>query len=398
MSKNLEHLAIQLQVKTGAYHIENIDSLAFGLAGKYKLITAQDKVIGLSSVKSSADLWNNFVDENLINFDDDFLKEEYEEIVLAQNVASLQDYLSASRVGRGAPKSRQQRVQLWEIFERFNKAKASQNLYYKEEIFNKVSSYLKEQGLSVFSHVIVDELQDFSNVELNFIRSLVVEGSNDLFLVGDPLQNIYNKKIVFSRAGINIRGQRSKRLRINYRTTEEIRRLAVSVIRGIDFDNFDGGTEETTGYLSLFHGVEPEYHIFKDKQEELDYVFEEIIELFNCGVHYNEIAIAARTRDSVKDFIDYLHLKGIPYVRRVLLNPNNQGVRLTTFHGMKGLEFKHVFLTDVNQRTLPDSANDDKKQEKSLFYVASSRAVQGLKITGTGSPSRLITSCRYFAT
>ena len=75
------------------------------------------------------------------------------------------------------------------------------------------------------------------------------------------------------------------------------------------------------------------------------------------------ITIAARTRDSVKDFTDYLHRKGIPYVRRDLQNPNNQGVRLTTFHGMKGLEFKHVFLTDVNQRTLPDSTDDDKKQE-----------------------------------
>ncbi|MDD4777508.1 MAG: 3'-5' exonuclease [Fermentimonas sp.] len=401
LSKNLESLAAELKVKSGTYRIENIDALAFELANEYRLIESNDRIIGLSNVKSDRDLWSNFLDEQLVAYDEEFLKSEFDDVILTQNVQTLQDYLKASRVGRGRAISRRQRIELWEVFEAFNVERKNQNLLYKEEIYNLVSSYLNEQNISVFSHVIVDELQDFSNVELNFIRSLVKEGVNDLFMVGDPLQNIFNKKIVFSRSGINIRGQRSKRLRINYRTTEEIKKLAISIIQDEEFDDFDGGKEDKTGYLSLFHGVKPEYKVFDDKQKELDFVFEEITNLIEKGVYYNEIVIAARTRDSVKDFTNKLHQEGMPYITRDLLNPNNEGVRLTTFHGIKGLEFKHVFLTDVNKRTLPflpynfNSLTEVEKQEilkkeKSLFYVASSRAIQRLVISGIGEKSELV--------
>ena len=247
----------------------------------------------------------------------------------------------------------------------------------------------------------MDELQDFSNVELNFIRALVSVGTNDLFMVGDPMQNIYDKQIVFSRSGINIRGRRSKRLRINYRTTEQIKRLAISIIEDVEFDNFDGGVEDKSGYLSLLHGEEPTYEVFTDKQEELDYVYAEIEKLINEGVSYNEIVIAARTRDAVKDFTTKLHQEGMPYATKNLLNSKNEGVRLTTFHGIKGLEYKHVFLTDVNKRTLPllpygyqslEEAEKEAilKREKALFYVAASRAIHRLVISGIGKRSELI--------
>lgn len=256
-------------------------------------------------------------------------------------------------------------------------------------------------GKNIFSHVIVDELQDFSNVELNFIRSLTLEGENDLFLVGDPLQNIYDRKINFSKAGINIRGKRSKRLRINYRTTEEIKNLAMSVILDEKYDNFDGEEESKAGYLSLFHGPKPVYKLFSSKEEELTAVKEELVSLLEDGVHYNEIVIAARTRDSVNDFRNYLHQNGIPYVDKHLLNSTNEGIRIATFHGLKGLEFKHVFLVDVNDRTFPRLPFDyaslseiEKSQifktEKSLFYVAASRAIQQLSISGVGIKSGIL--------
>ena len=264
-----------------------------------------------------------------------------------------------------------------------------------------VSNYLKSNDQNIFSHVIVDELQDFSNVELNFIRSLTAEGENDLFLVGDPLQNIYDRKINFSKAGINIRGKRSKRLRINYRTTEEIKNLAMSVILDEKYDDFDGEEESKAGYLSLFHGAKPTYTTFQSKDQELATVKDKLVGLLEAGVHYNEIVIAARSRDSANDFRNYLHQNGIPYVDKHLLNSKNEGIRIATFHGLKGLEFKHVFLVDVNDRTFPklpfdfgNLSNIEKSQvlktEKSLFYVAASRAVQQLIISGVGIKSALL--------
>lgn len=400
LSQNLKALANDLGIQEDTYRIQNIDSLAFNLAKDFKLLKPTDKVFGLSAVKEPSDVWEKVQEEGLITFDEEFLRSEFEEVILAQNIQTQREYLRCSRIGRGKAIAKRKRLEVWSLIESFIAKKKQNNLYYKEEIYNLLSTYLNETKQTVFSHVVVDELQDFSNVELNFIRSLVPESANDLFLVGDPLQNIYNKRIIFSRSGINIRGRRSRRLRINYRTTEEIKRLAVSVLDDEAYDDFDGGEEDKSGYLSLFHGVNPEYHTYRTKDEELEVVVKDIEELINIGYHYNDIAIAARTNAAVRDFRNYLHKRNIPYTTKQLLNSMVEGIRLTTFHGMKGLEFKQVFLVDVNDRTLPRQPHDfnnltseEKSQiiktEKALFYVASSRAIQRLMISGVGQKSLL---------
>lgn len=401
LSESLTALAEDLEIPQQQYKILNIDALAFQLAQEFNLRQPTDKVFGMNAVKKPDEIWEEVLEEHLATFDEDFLKQEFEEVVLVQNVHTSAEYLKASRIGRGKAISRKQRLEIWKLIEFFLSKKTASHLYYKEEIYNMVSNYLKDNEVNVFSHVIVDELQDFSNVELNFIRSLTSEGENDLFLVGDPLQNIYDRKINFSKAGINIRGNRSKRLRINYRTTEEIKNLAMSVVLDEKYDDFDGGEESKAGYLSLFHGAKPAYTIFSSKEQELTAVKERLVSLLEAGVHYNEIVIAARTRDSANDFRNYLHQNGIPHVDKHLLNSKNEGVRIATFHGLKGLEFKHVFLVDVNDRTFPKLPYDfgslsdiEKSQviktEKSLFYVATSRAIQQLSISGVGIKSAIL--------
>lgn len=401
LTENLKSLATELGVSNNTYLIENIDALAFRLAKEKHLIRQTDKVFGLSSIREPKNIWELVLEEHLSPFDEEFLQEEYECIILEQGIQDKESYLRASRSGRGKPISRKDRVMIWELVEQFNQRKLEASIFYKEEIYNLISNYLTSCEEYLYSHIIVDELQDFSNVELRFLRSLTQEGEGDLFLVGDPLQNIYNKKVNFTKAGIHIRGKRSKRLRINYRTTEEIKNLAVKVITGEEFDDFDGGKEEKSGYLSLFHGLVPEYTTYSTKNEELSSVVTEINKLVEAGYQYSDIAIVARIKDAVNDFRNYLHKENIPFVNRNLLNANNEGVRLTTFHGIKGLEFKHVFLVDVNERTLPKKprsfhtmGEDEQavtiKTEKSLFYVACSRAVERVMISGVGEKSRIL--------
>lgn len=401
LSENLRFLANELEVAPNRYEIKHIDALAFDLAQKFNLRKNTDKIFGMNAVKQPEEIWMQVLEENLAAFDEDFLKKEFEEVVLTQNINTQEGYLRASRIGRGKAVSRRQRIDIWNLIEKFLEIKNLSNLYYKEEIYNLVPNYLNENEKRIYSNVIVDELQDFSNVELNFIRSLTESGVNDLFLVGDPLQNIYGRKINFSKAGINIRGKRSRRLRINYRTTEEIKNLALSVLKDESYDDFDGEEESKAGYLSLFHGTKPRYETFTSKEEELKFIGDTIINLAEDGVSYSEIVIAARTKDGANDFRNYLHKENIPYVDKHLLNSKNEGVRISTFHGLKGLEFKHVFLVDVNERTLPnlrynfssldkETQNQILKAEKSLFYVASSRAVQNLTISGVGEKSKLV--------
>ncbi len=403
LTKNLIALANGLKVPTERVRIVHIDLLVFELAKEYEIISDQAKIFGFAGVKKASDVWEEILEETLVTYDRDFLEKEYEQVILYHNIGDRSDYLRIARLGRGKAISRRQRAELWKVFELF-KARAKQyDCFYKEEVFNQVTDHFTQNEIHPFSAAVVDELQDMSNVELRFIRSLVTEKPNDLFLVGDPLQTIYAKRINFTKAGINVRGKRSLRLRINYRTTEEIKKLAVSIIEDCHYDNFDGEEEEKNGYVSLFHGQKPSYQLFKTKADEVDAVLSRIEKLIEAGIDYPEIAIASRSRSGLKDFTDALHKQNLPYYEMHSGKAVGQknGIHLFTLHSIKGLEFKHVFLVDVNNRTAPkqftgfDDMDAESKAmylraEKSLMYVAASRAIEGLCISGVGQASEVV--------
>src|SRR5207244_707651 len=113
---------------------------------------------------------------------------------------------------------------------------------------------------------------------------------------------LYDRKVNFTQAGINIRGNRSRRLRVNYRTTEEIKRYALAVIKNDQFDDFDGEGETSAGYVSLLHGAKPTYQMFGKKEQEIANMLEQIDTCLRGGLSYADIVIASRTRDGLKDF------------------------------------------------------------------------------------------------
>lgn len=403
LTQNLVGLAEQLKIPKDRIRITHIDSLAFEMAKKYELIDKNAKVFGLSAVTKAEEVWEGLLEEELVEYDKDFLQQEFEKVVLYHDLHELRDYLRVSRLGRGKPLARRQRAALWKLFQLYRERIRNMNSFHKEEIFNLVTRYLIDNQIYPFSHAVVDELQDFSNVELRFVRSLVAEKANDLFLVGDPLQTIYNKHINFSQVGINIRGKRSRRLRINYRTTEEIKKLAVSIIEDCHYDNFDGEEEEKKGYVSLYHGQKPTYELFKTKQEEVKAFIDKITLWMDEGVEISDIAIASRTRSGLKDFSDALYQHKIPFYEMSgeKRGGDKSGVNLCTLHSIKGLEFHYVILVDVNNRTAPKLFYGFGSQEKvfqeqylraerSLLYVAATRAIKSLSIMGTGIGSDLV--------
>ena len=120
------------------------------------------------------------------------------------------------RVGRTKALSRKQRMEIWKLVEKYVALKQERRYIDRLELFNETTNYLNEHNVRPFTNVIADEFQDFSNPELKFLRALVAEGRNDLFLTGDPMQRIYSgRKINFSTAGINVRGVRSRRLKLS---------------------------------------------------------------------------------------------------------------------------------------------------------------------------------------
>lgn len=396
--KNISSRVRSMGIKSENCVIENIDKLALDMAKSYGLIPQTATVLDYGpSSRTSEEIWDGIVTDNLSQFDTRFLKREYLDVIVYNNNKTIDDYYRQSRTGRTQPVNRKQRTGIWNLVEQYVARKKESQLYDRNEIFNLIANHLNENGIHPFKHVIADEIQDFSNPELRFLRALVEEGPDDLFLVGDPYQRIYNnRKIAFSQVGINVRGKRSKRLRVNYRTTEEIKRAATNVVNGCAFDDFDGSPESLAGYVSLMHGDRPEYKIYDNRNEEIAAIIDFIRMCRENGIEYKDIVVASYIKDSIKPVQDALHRNNIPY--KNLMNEgtgNDNGVNLSSFHNMKGLEFKVVILSDVNKKTFPylpygfEGLDEIEKKnhlmnQKALMYVAITRAMQKVLITGSG--------------
>lgn len=396
--KNISSRVRSMGIKSENCVIENIDKLALDMAKSYGLIPQTATVLDYGpSSRTSEEIWDGIVTDNLSQFDTRFLKREYLDVIVYNNNKTIDEYYRQSRTGRTQPVNRKQRTEIWNLVEQYVARKKESQLYDRNEIFNLIANHLNENGIHPFKHVIADEIQDFSNPELRFLRALVEEGPDDLFLVGDPYQRIYNnRKIAFSQVGINVRGKRSKRLRVNYRTTEEIKRAATNVVNGCAFDDFDGSPESLAGYVSLMHGDRPEYKIYDNRNEEIAAIIDFIRMCRENGIEYKDIVVASYIKDSIKPVQDALHRNNIPY--KNLMNEgtgNDNGVNLSSFHNMKGLEFKVVILSDVNKKTFPylpygfEGLDEIEKKnhlmnQKALMYVAITRAMQKVLITGSG--------------
>lgn len=262
-----------------------------------------------------------------------------------------------------------------------------------------LSNFFEKQKIKPFSFVVCDEIQDFSNPELKLLRSLVEEKENDLFLVGDPFQNIYKKAQNFSKSGISVKGRRSKKLKINYRTTEEIKHLAMEVVAEVSVEDFDGNPENMKGYLSLMHGDEPGYITFNTPEEEDQFIIDKLNQfIINDLINPNEICICARTNCGLDETKKLLNTTGIKYSDISSLKHAANAVNVSTFHNMKGHEFKIVFVRGMSEDSVPykhsqyEYLTDRERQqydqqERSLYYVVFSRAIQSIFITGIGAKS-----------
>ncbi|MBZ0115843.1 MAG: UvrD-helicase domain-containing protein, partial [Sandaracinaceae bacterium] len=186
-----------------------------------------------------------------------FFREEWDFVVQPAGCASYEEYRDAPRVGRGVRLSRQQRKAIWPVFEEYRNRLEAQRIREPVDAMRDVVELLKKiKGRSRYRAVIVDEAQDMATVAFQVLRALVPEEANDLFIVGDGHQRIYRRKVSLAKAGVKITG-RSKKLYINYRTTDEIRRYAVALLQGVSVDDLDDGADTNAKYKSLMHGAPP---------------------------------------------------------------------------------------------------------------------------------------------
>ena len=409
LRENLEELVKKMGINRSRCTLSNIDQVLIETARQYNIKDGY-KILDYSGDEESLKLWREVLETEVTEFDEKFLYDEYIDVIVYFGNTDVKSYMMQQRVGRTKALSRKQRIEIWKLVEKYIELKQERRVVDRLELFNETTRYLNDNNIRPYTNVIADEFQDFSNPELKFLRALVAEGRNDLFLTGDPMQRIYSgRKINFGAAGINVRGVRSRRLKINYRTTEPIKKVAVSVIKGITFEDMDGGTESMNGYVSLIHGGEkPIYKIVGNATDEVTQTTEWVNECINNQINANDICIAAPSMGLMKELQSYLHTNGIAY--KVLKGTSKQGasngISLCTLHSLKGLEFKVVVLIGINERNIPSKVTEgypftgmdalDKKEflssKRSLLYVAITRARQLVYMVGYGEPCGLVES------
>lgn len=356
------------------------------------------------------DIWDEVLagadlPEGLTN---DFIKDEWSQVVQAKGVGSEREYFAAKRVGRGTPLDRRKRRDLWSVFEAYRAKMIDEGLAEPDDAYREAIAILERDGTRLpYTSAVVDEAQDMGEPALKLLRAIVpksvADDRNSLFIVGDAHQRIYARKASMGACGIDVRG-RSRRLRLNYRTTEMIRRYAVAIIEGIDVDDLDESADTLSGYRSLVKGAEPERHGYKTKSEELKALTKWLCASDSQSTDTSSVAVLVRTNAQLAEV--EAALKAAKLSTFVLKNnmfddPSKTGIRIATMHRAKGLEFDRVALALLAENMLPprhalQRAVDDAgrreiiEREKSLIHVASTRARSVLRISWHGARPALL--------
>jgi len=293
-------------------------------------------------------------------------------------------------------------VKVWTVFEEYRNLLTQNKKKEVDDSYRDAAQIMQsESSHSPYVAVVVDEAQDMSTQAFHLIRELVPEGQNDLFIVGDGHQRIYGRnKVVLSQCGINIRG-RARKLRLNYRTTEEIRQWAVNLLEGFAVDDLDGGTDDNRGYKSLAHGIVPQIEHFDSSEQQCDFIASYLKAITKENLPLHHICIVARVRSELNAIQDYLIQAGITseeITGESSGSDNPVTVNLATMHRVKGIEFDEVLLASMNEGVVPlgkalEGKGDavERRQadleERALVYVAMTRAKKKLIVTSYGQES-----------
>ena len=342
--------------------------------------------------------------EGADNWRPGFFLRERANVVLPNEIDGLPAYLKVSRAGQGVRLSAAQKKVVWQVLEAYRLILTREKLMDFDEIAILAANQIRENGQHPYASVIVDEAQDFSAPALRLVAAISNNTKdapvpNSLMIVGDAHQRIYGKRAVLGKCGINVMG-RSSKLRLNYRTTEKIRKRAVAILRGVTVDDLDGAQDDNKGFRSLVVGKEPIEARYKTFDKEMDAIVETIVKWQKEDARtYSDYVVLARRQSDVESIAAALAERGLKPKQvktdLTIRESEKDRVRIATMHRAKGLEFAGVVVAEVNQGIWPlqpeeykdmdpvaQKACDD--SERSLLYVALSRAMKHAMITGVG--------------
>ena len=329
-----------------------------------------------------------------------FLVSEWHKVVDAWQIETWEDYRDVARLGRKTRLAETQRAVLWSIFSKVREALAERGLLTEPALFHRLERHFSESLHPPYDFCVVDEAQDIGVAELRLLAALGGDRPNSLFFAGDLGQRIFQTPFSWKALGVDVRG-RSHTLRINYRTTHQIRRQADRLLPS-EIADVDGIAEQRGGTISIFNGPEPEIRILATPEEESACITDWLNARRQEGYQPHEIGVFIRSEVERERAVKAVEDAGLPAVS---LNEYPAGasgsVAVGTMHLAKGLEFRGVVAAACDDEVLPlqariESVTDEAdleevyNTERHLLYVACTRARDRLLVTGVEPASEYL--------
>jgi UvrD/REP helicase N-terminal domain/UvrD-like helicase C-terminal domain len=333
-----------------------------------------------------------------------FLTTEWDDVVDAWQLTRWEAYRDVARLGRKTRLPEVQRQALWTIFERVRTALDGRGLLTWSDLYSKLATHLVTVRQPPFDFVVVDEAQDLSVAQLRFLAALGAERPNALFFAGDLGQRIFQQPFSWRALGVDIRG-RSRTLRINYRTSHQIRSQADRLL-GPEVSDVDGNSEDRRGAISVFNGPRPVIAVLDTQDAEIERVGRWLSERISEGLKPDEIGVFVRSPAELARARAAATRAGLP--AKILdesVTATSGAVSISTMHLAKGLEFRAVAVMACDDEVLPlqeriETVADDTdleevyNTERHLLYVACTRARDHLLVTSAGPASEFLDDLR----
>ena len=329
-----------------------------------------------------------------------FLLTEWDRVVDSWQLDTWDSYRDVARIGRYRRLSEAQRKAVWPVFQRVRSGLQEQGLVTKAQMFGRLAREVERLEDPPFDHVVVDEAQDVSVAQLRFLSALAGARANGLFFAGDLGQRIFQQPFSWKDLGVDVRG-RSQTLRINYRTSHQIRTQADRLLDP-EIADVDGNLEERKGTVSVFNGPQPTVQVLEDEESESSGVSEWLSARISEGLQPGEISVFVRSMNQIDRAVTTVKRIGVPYtVLDEKMNAQEGHLTVGTMHLAKGLEFRVVAVMACDSEIIPlqsrvesiaDEADLEEvyNTERNLLYVASTRARDHLLVTGVKPVSEFL--------
>jgi mRNA-degrading endonuclease RelE of RelBE toxin-antitoxin system len=365
------------------------------LVGPLKL-ASRDQVVGAIS-KAACDTGHRSLSLA-------FLLSEWDQVVDAWQIKGWEAYRDVVRLGRKTRLREDKRQTLWAVFEATQRELGDEGMRTEAGMFAGLAAAVASARNPPYTAAVIDEAQDVSVQQLRFFAALGGAKPNALFFAGDLGQRIFQQPFSWTSLGVDVRG-RARTLRVNYRTSHQIRAQADRLLEA-QIADVDGNEELRGDAISVFNGSPPILRTFADEAAEIAAVTAWIIERLGEGVAPHELGLFVRSDAQLVRARAAVEAAAVPFkVLDERIEGTSGFASVGTMHLAKGLEFRAVAVMACDDEVLPLQSrieevgeDSDLKEvydtERQLLYVACTRARDFLLVTGVEPASEFLEDLR----